>query len=82
MKIFLGGLIIAIGILVAGASGLCSFYMVTTSDTYRTGSTSELLSMLPMIAIFGGLPFLAGVAMVFGGRSIIRDGRGDGGVSE
>ena len=75
MKQLFGGILLAVGILIAGASGVCSLYMISTSDVFRSGSAGELLSMLPLILLFGGPPFALGVGMVFGGRSMIRQTR-------
>jgi hypothetical protein len=76
MRQLLGGILIAVGILIAGASGVCSLYMLFTSDTFRSGAgISELLSILPLMLMFGGIPFAAGVALIFGGRSMIRRAR-------
>jgi hypothetical protein len=76
MKQLLGGILIAVGILIAGASGLCSLYMVFASDTFRDGGgMGEMLSMVPLILLFGGPPFAIGVAIAFGGRSLIRQAR-------
>lgn len=75
MKQLIGGIMIAAGILIAGASGLCSLYMVFSSDTFGSGGISELLSMLPLVLLFGGIPFAVGVALALGGRSLIRQAR-------
>jgi hypothetical protein len=77
MKQLIGGILIAVGILIAGASGLCSLYMVVSSDMYRSGATAELLSMLPLVLLFGGIPFAIGLGLVFSGRSVIRRARGE-----
>lgn len=66
MKQMFGGILIAIGILIAGASGLCSVAILFGSGEYAG------FGLLPSVAIFGGIPFAAGVAMAFGGRSLIR----------
>jgi hypothetical protein len=70
MKIF-GGILLAVGILVAGASGLCSLAVL-----FGTGEFSGL-DMWPAVLGFGGIPFALGLAMVFGGRALIRRA-GDG----
>jgi hypothetical protein len=76
MRQLLGGILIAAGVLIAGASGLCSAYMLFTSDTFRSGGEpGEVLSMLPLILLFGGIPFALGLAAAFGGRALIRSAR-------
>ena len=71
MKILFGGLFIAVGILIAGASGICSLYVLITPD----GELGDRLSMLPLVLIFGGLPLALGVAIALAGRSIVRQAR-------
>ena len=68
MKPVLGGILIAIGLLVAGGSGLCSL-MVLFSSGEMSG-----LGMWPLV-LFGGIPFAAGVGLIFGGRALIRSER-------
>jgi len=75
MKQLVGGILIAIGILIAGASGLCSLYMFFSSDAFASGG--ELLSILPVILIFGGGPIAAGVAIAWGGWTLLRRARND-----
>jgi hypothetical protein len=75
MKMVFGGLLLAIGILIAGASGLCSLYVVFSPG----GSMGERLSTLPLVLLFGGLPFALGVVFVIGGRSLILRARQDEG---
>jgi hypothetical protein len=71
MRIFFGGLLLAAGILIAGGSGICSLYVLFSPG----GELGSGLSMLPLVLIFGGLPLAVGVAMAFGGRSVIRRAR-------
>ena len=70
MKSLLGGLLLAVGILVAGVSGLCSlaFFVMALGD----GGLGEIL---PMILVVGGLPFVIGLGLFFGGRSLLRSAR-------
>lgn len=76
MKQMFGGILIAIGILIAGASGLCSVAILFGSGEFAG------LGMLPAVAIFGGVPFAGGVAMAFGGRSLIRKAREENASAE
>jgi len=69
MKPVLGGILIAIGLLVAGGSGLCSL-MVLFSSGEMSG-----FGMWPLVLMFGGIPFAAGVGLIFGGRALIRGER-------
>lgn len=65
MQKLLGGIMLAIGILIAGASGLCSAVFMVS----MIGQSPEVL---PMILLFGGIPFAVGLGLFFGGRAIIR----------
>ncbi|MDG2004068.1 MAG: hypothetical protein P8J20_12125 [Novosphingobium sp.] len=67
MKI-LGGILLAIGILIAGVSGLCSavfLWPVDTSDVYHA-------SMVGAVAVIGGIPFLIGIGLIFLGRHLLK----------
>lgn len=76
MKLIFGGILLAIGILIAGASGLCSLYFIGSGLTYG-GSSDELLSDLPLVLMVGGIPFAVGVGLIFSGRALIRSDRED-----
>ena len=73
MKGLLGGIMIAIGILIMGASGLCS---ATVLSTVASG---ELVFWAIVVAIFGGTPFVGGIALVLAGRHVMRRAREDEG---
>jgi hypothetical protein len=68
MKI-IGGLLLGIGILIAGVSGLCSLALLSESSTWSGPASGESLGIIAMI---GGLPFLFGVGLVFLGRHLLR----------
>lgn len=65
MKIF-GGIIVAVGILIAGASGLCSISVLMDSGEFAGPG------MWPLVLIVGGIPFAIGVGLVLAGRSVVR----------
>jgi hypothetical protein len=67
MKRLFGGLLIAVGIVIAGASGLCSLFFLIGSLTS--------ISNLGAVLLFGGPPIAAGVGLVFAGRALIRSAR-------
>ncbi len=73
MKEVFGGIIMAIGILISGASGLCSLVMLFGSG----GELGGTMEMLPLILMIGGIPFAVGGAIVFGGYMLFRSGRDD-----
>ena len=70
MKSLLGGLLLAVGILLAGVSGLCSlgFLVGGLGD-------GDLVGILPLILLIGGVPFLIGLGLFFGGRALLRSAR-------
>lgn len=68
MKQLLGGILLAAGILIAGASGLCSFWILFNPGS--AGGTN--FSILPLVLLIGGLPCALGVVLAFGGRTLIR----------
>ena len=72
MKSFFGGLLLAVGILVAGVSGLCSLVVLGMGVAEPAG-----LGDLPIVLLIGGIPFLVGLGLFFLGRSMIRSARRD-----
>jgi hypothetical protein len=81
MKTVAAGILLAVGILIAGASGLCSLYMMVSSML----AAGETLSDLLLVLLVGGIPFMVGVGLILGGRALIRSerrGAGDSGVAK
>jgi hypothetical protein len=68
MKEMLGGCLITVGILIAGATGLCMSMFL--SGTNRWQSFVQAFNFL-------GIPFLFGVALIVGGGVLIASGRRD-----
>jgi hypothetical protein len=66
MKKLIGGILMAIGILIAGASGLCSLVFAIGG---LSGGGAELL---PLVLVIGGVPFAIGFGMAALGRSLIK----------
>ncbi len=75
MKQFFGGLLMAIGILIMTGSGLCS--LVVIGMGLSSMQIGEALSALWLPLVIGGVPFVIGLGMFFGGRALLRDS-GDG----
>lgn len=71
MKSLFGGILLAVGILVAGVSGLCSLVFLVTG----LGDSGGFEGMLPLILLIGGVPFLVGLGLFFAGRSLLRSAR-------
>jgi len=65
----LGGALLAVGILIAGLSGLCSLAILFGSGEFSG------FDMWPAVLMFGGIPFAIGVAMAVGGHVLIRRAR-------
>ena len=74
MNRLIGGVLIAIGILIAGLSGLCSVYLVVSSMPL---SMAEVSDGALVLLLFGGVPFVLGLATIWGGRVMLRDGDGE-----
>lgn len=76
MSKLLGGILQAVGILIAGASGLCSLFFIV-SMIPQSGDTGGALGLLMLIAMIGGIPFLIGFGLFRWGRSIVRQAERD-----
>ena len=66
MKI-VGGILMAIGILIAGASGLCSLMVLFGSGEFAGRE------MWSAVLVFGGIPFAVGGGVAFAGYALIRN---------
>lgn len=72
MKRFFGGLLLAVGWLVAVTTGLCTGYFFLLFLLPTNGpATESLLLLLPLI--IGGIPFLIGLALIWIGRRLLRE---------
>lgn len=72
MRTLFGGILLAAGILIGGASGLCTvvFFVMTVAHGGGFGG-------LPVMLFVGGIPFAIGLGLFFAGRALIRSDRGD-----
>ena len=59
MRKFFGGLLLAIGILIAGVSGLCTLFFL------KEGGAAVLM--------IGGIPIVIGVGLIVAGNALIKD---------
>ena len=73
MKMLFGGILLAVGILIAGVSGLCTLYGLGMSFT----EPGSMMSTIPMVLVFGLPPLAIGVGLVFAGRSLLRQARAE-----
>jgi len=72
MKKLLGGIFMAIGILIAGASGLCSLVFLFSMGSGEFSSAS-------LVLVFGGVPFIIGLALILTGKAILESAKRDEG---
>ena len=72
MKRLIGSVLLGVGILIAGASGLCSAGFVVSILYVMLSGGPAALGMLPLIAIVGGIPFGIGFGLFKWGQSLIR----------
>jgi len=76
MKELVGGCLQAIGILIAGLFGLCTLIMVISVNSWRA-----FISGIDTIVGIGLVPLVVGIGLIFAGRALIRNARGDDGRS-
>jgi|KBSMisStaDraftv2_1062788.scaffolds.fasta_scaffold603710_2 hypothetical protein len=69
MKEVFGGILMAAGILIAGASGLCSLFVLFSGGEFGG------MSMLPLVLLIGGIPLAAGAGIAYGGYALIKNAR-------
>jgi hypothetical protein len=70
MRQFFGGLLLAIGILIMTGSGLCTIVVIGMG--LSSMQIGEALSALWLPLIIGGVPFVIGLGLFFGGRALLR----------
>lgn len=76
MKSVFGGILLAVGLIVMTLSGLCSGVFITMM--LAEGSLdSEMLSILLMPLVIGGVPFVIGLGLFVLGRVLLREGRAE-----
>lgn len=62
----LGGCLMAVGLLIAAVSGLCTLVFGTSINSWDSATT---------VLVLGVVPFLIGVGLVYAGTRLIRSGR-------
>lgn len=76
MKRLIGGILVAAGILVGGASGLCTLFvglpLMASSDSEGFFAFGQL------VAVCGGIPMLLGFGAYKWGRALIRQAEAAG----
>jgi hypothetical protein len=66
VKKILGGILMAMGIIIATLTGLCSAFFIFSA---------QVLDFLPLILLLGLLPCAGGVGLFFWGRALVRRAR-------
>jgi hypothetical protein len=69
MNRFFGGILLAIGILIAGVSGLCT--LVALISSLSSGTMGIVLLALGV----GGIPMLIGGGLIYAGLHLLRQDR-------
>ena len=72
MKELFGGCLQAVGILIAGLTGLCTLVMLSSINSWRS-----LGSAMVSLAFFA-IPLLIGIGLIAAGRALVRSGREGG----
>jgi hypothetical protein len=62
---------VAVGLVVAGLSGLCTVMMFVSAPSPENFSAESL----GIVAIFGGIPFAIGAGLILLGRYLIKSAR-------
>ena len=69
MKQVFGSILLAVGILIAGGSGLCSLVVL------GGGISNSFGEVLGIVLIVGGIPFAIGLGLFFTGRALVRQAK-------
>lgn len=70
---FLAWLMMAVGALIFATSGACSvFFLFSVASDGPSTYFGDLGSVILMVLTLGGIPFLIGLALFFGGRRLAR----------
>jgi hypothetical protein len=72
MSKLVGSIMMGVGILIAGLSGLCSVAVAVMGLGSSGIDAGVIVQGLGVIAVFGGIPFAMGLGLFFGGRSVVR----------
>jgi hypothetical protein len=76
VKNFFGYALMTIGWLIAGSAGLCTTVVVGVGLLSMTPETAaSTFSYAPIPLLFGGIPIVVGIAMIYAGRYLLRSGK-------
>ena len=80
VKSGLGGILLALGILIGGLSGLCT--LVVVGSSLMDSTSEDFVPMIPAVLMVGGIPFVIGIGLFFLGRHLMRTARQDKGPDD
>jgi uncharacterized membrane protein (DUF441 family) len=69
VKALLGSILIGVGLLIATVSGACSLMFI--AEAFSDAAMAQAVLLL------GGIPFLAGIGLIFGGLKLVRIARAE-----
>lgn len=72
MRELLGGCLQAVGILIAGVTGLCMLILIAGINSWHS-----FIDTIGAVMLYAGIPFLIGIGLFMGGRSMVRGARDD-----
>ena len=75
MRQVFGGILLAIGILIAGLSGLCTVLVVGGELISPSHGPENFTGDIGADLVMGGIPFAIGFAMAFGGWKLLNSGK-------
>ena len=73
---FFGYALMTIGWLIVGTAGLCTTVVVGFGLVSLNASTAaEIFSDAPIPLLFGGIPILVGIVLIYAGRYLLKNPR-------
>jgi hypothetical protein len=76
MQKLIGGILLAVGALIAAGSGLCTLAVVGSSlaspNEWTGGGAGGMFGGFMIVLLFGGIPFAIGVGLFLLGRRMVR----------
>lgn len=76
MQKLFGGILMAVGLIIGGLSGICTIGVIVSSlhdpSAMLAGGGGQWMSSAMLVLIVGGIPILAGVGLFLAGRKLVR----------
>ncbi len=70
MKELVGGCLLAVGVLIAGLTGLCTLVMMVSVNSWRSFGDA-----IGSIASFFAIPLIIGIGLIVAGRALVHSAR-------